>query len=126
MGDYTLVNSDKMWTSTASAAITGGQLLQVSGAGTVAPTTANTQRAIAVAGSDAPNGGRVNVWPIPGNIHESTNNNAGTITAGAAITAGGSAGVDTGALATVAAAGTLIGIALTTAATATKVRWIGT
>ena len=125
MSDYTLVNSDKPWTATTSAAVVGGQLLQVTGACTVGPTTANTQRAIGVAAHDAPSGGRVTVYPIPGAIHESTNNNAGTITAGAAITAGATAGVDTGTLATVAAAGTFIGVALTTAATGAKVRWIG-
>lgn len=126
MSDYTPVTSDQAaFTSTASAGISGGQVLQVSGNGTVAPCTANTQRAIGVAASDTPSGGRVTYYLLPGMIHEAVNNNAGTITAGAAITAGASAGVDTGTLATVAAAGTLIGIALTTATTGSKVRFLG-
>lgn len=126
MGDYTPVNVDAAaYTSTAASAITGGQLLQVIGTGTVGPCTANTQRAVGIAAHDAPTGGRVTVYVLPGMIHEAVNNNAGTITAGAAITAGATAGVDTGTLATVAAAGTLIGIALTTALTTAKVRFVG-
>ena len=110
---------------TASATITAGQLVKVSGVKTVAPTAANTDRAIGVAGNAAAANQPVTIWPLPGVVHESTNSNAGTITAGAAITAGATGGVDTGTLATVAAAGTLIGVAVTTAATAAIVRWIG-
>jgi hypothetical protein len=126
MGDYTPVNSDAAaFTSTASATVTGGQLVKVSGSGTVAPVAATTDRAIGVAAFDAANGQRLTVYVLPGMIHEVLNVNAGTITAGAAVTAGATGGADTGTLATVAAAGTLIGIALTTAATGVKVRFIG-
>lgn len=125
MADYMPVNTDNVFSSTASATISAGQLLKVSGTGTVAPVSATTDRAIGVAGKDCVSGERVTVYGMPGYVHESVNNNAGTITAGAAIVPGASGGVDTGTLATVAAAGTLIGIALTTATTTNKVRWIG-
>jgi len=127
MPDYTPVNSSDSLpkTRTAGAAITGGQLLVPTGDGVLSPCTANTQRATAVAAHDAPNGGRVTVWPLPTIIHESVNNNAGTVAAGAPITAGAAAGVDTGALGATAAAGTLIGICTRGAATGAKLQWIG-
>lgn len=126
MSDYTPVNSDMASiTLTTGAAVTGGHVVKVSGVNTVIEVAANTDRAIGVAAHDAPSGGRLTVYLLPGMVHEATNVNAGTITAGAAITAGATGGVDTGTLATVAAAGTLIGIALTTAVTTAKVRFLG-
>lgn len=47
----------------ASAAITGGQLVYVSGSGTVAPTTAATPSWLGVAAFDAISGGLVTVFP---------------------------------------------------------------
>jgi len=113
MADYTPVNQDKPFTQTASATITGGQLLDSTGNGTVGP-SAGTLRPIGVAEHDAVSGGRVTVWPMPGNVHELVIKNTVVIAAGnPIIAASGSAGnVDTGTLATVAAAGTLIGICI--------------
>lgn len=134
MADYEPVNSAKNtpFTMTAGAAITGGQLLQVTADKTVSPTTANTQRAIGVAAFDAPSGGRVSVWPLTGIIHESINNNAATIVAPQAVIAGASAGIDFPAgadeptkRAAAAAAGTLIGVCTKGAATGAKAQWIG-
>jgi len=127
MPDYTPVQRAKArpFTMTAGAAISGGQLLQATGDKAVSPCTANTQRAVAVAAHDAPSGGRVTCWELCNIIHESVNNNAGTVAAGAAITAGASAGVDTNTLAVAAAAGTFIGICTKGALTGAKLQWIG-
>jgi hypothetical protein len=127
MADYEPVNPSNTFpfTMTAGATVIGGQLLQVTADKTLSPCTSAAQRAVGVAVHDAPSGGRVSVWPLTGIVHESVNNNAGTVAAGAPITAGATAGVDTGLLATVAAAGTLIGIATKGALTGAKLQWIG-
>lgn len=127
MADYTPVYRSGVdpVTLTASAAITSGQVLESTGSGTVGPAGALSVKFIGVAAHDAANGARVTVWPLPGVIHETTNGNAGTISAGASIVPGASGNVDTAATGTAAAAGYLMGTAITTAATATKVRWIG-
>jgi hypothetical protein len=103
-------------TATASATITGGQTLIVSGNGTVGPATAGSPACIGVAAFDAANGDRVTYFPR-GTVHVSTA--SGSITAAARV--------DTGAAGTVAS-GTAgvnnIGIALTTAADAALVEWM--
>lgn len=130
MGDYTPVNSDMAaYTATAGAGITGGQLVtQTSTALQVTPSVAG-DRSIGVAAHDAPSGGRVTVYILPGMIHEVLIKNTVVIAAGAPIIASSVAGlVDTGTLATVAAAGTLLGIALkggTGDGTTVKARFIG-
>jgi hypothetical protein len=103
-------------TGTASATITGGQSLIVSGNGTLGPATAGSPACVGVAAQDAVNGDRFAFFPR-GKIHVST--------ASGAITA--AARVDTGAAGTVAsgAAGVNnIGIALTTAADTALVEWM--
>lgn len=52
----------KAFTRQASAAITGGQLVRVSGSGTVAPTSAASADWLGVAGFDAGNGDDVTVY----------------------------------------------------------------
>ncbi len=125
MPDYTPVYSGgaKPFTMTASATITGGQVVVASGVGTVAPAAGANGAYVGVAAFDAANGARVTVWPIPGVIHE-TVTPAG-VTAGNALASSTAGGVDSGTLATLAAAGTLIGTALTTATATNKCRWIG-
>ena len=125
MSDYNPVYTGgaKPFTLTASAAITGGQVVYASGVGTVAPTAGANGAYVGVAAMDAANGARVTVWPVPGCIHE-TVTPAG-VTAGAAVASSTSGGVDSGTLATIAAAGTLMGTALTTATSGNKCRWIG-
>lgn len=126
MADYTPVydNDVKPFSTTASSAVTGGQIVAWSGVNTVAPAGAASTVVAGVAAFDAAANARVSVWPLEGLIHE--------VTSTGAITAGG--GVDTGAagvaaasatsIAASAAAGSLIGTAVTTAA-GNKVRFQG-
>ncbi|WP_101791023.1 capsid cement protein [Nonomuraea indica] len=114
-------------TFTTSAAVTGGQLLAVSGNGTVAPAAAGSASWIGVASGDATSGARVTVF-CRGTVHESTA--SGAITAGAQLATGAAGTVASLAAAAGATAGDInsargvIGVALTTAADAAKVRWM--
>lgn len=142
MPDYTPVYiPGKVYTTTASGAVTGGDLLVVSGNGTVAKQSAVGQTIVGVAASDTPASGRVSVYGR-GIIHESVA--IGTVTAGDQV--GSSA--TSGAVATVVASAvdlgasfvqgtsntalnaglnslrSICGIALTTAANPAKVRWM--
>lgn len=118
MADYTPVYDagTEPFTMTASAAITGGQVLVWTGASTVGPSGAASAVVAGVAAFDAPSGGRVTVWPLDGAIHELTS--TGAITAGGGIESGAAGVVQavTTSIAAGAAAGTLIGTAVTTAA----------
>lgn len=105
--------------STASAAIAGGQLLMVSGSGTVAPATAATPAWVGVAAFDVAIGGRIN-------IHKSGVQRmiaSGAITAGDLVVAAAAGQVSTAAAVTTPTAAdvsntrALVGVALTTAAT---------
>lgn len=127
MADYVPVYSGgaQPLTMQASATIVGGQILENTGAGTVGPAGALSLKFVGVAGHDAASGAKVTVWPTPGVVHETTNGNAGTITAGANVVPGAAGTVDTATTATAAAAGYLMGTAVSTAATAAKLRWIG-
>lgn len=87
MADYLpKFDSGKPFTATASAAVTGGRVLIVSGAGTVAHAGADAVAAtlVGVAGFDAATGERVTVYPLKGAVHK--------LTAGAAIAAGAAIG----------------------------------
>lgn len=93
----------------ASATITAGQLLHITGSGTVGPATAASTKCVGVAAFDAVSGDKVTIHA--GGVQK--------IVASGAITAGDV--VAAGAAGTVAAIGagafaTKIGIALTTAA----------
>jgi hypothetical protein len=125
MADYTPVYSGGAvpFTLTTSAAVTGGQVLVASAAGTVGPSAGASAVAIGVAAHDAASGGKVTVWPLANVVHELTT--TGTVTALDGVTSSTAGTVATGVVATVAAAGTLIGIALTTATTGNKVRFVG-
>ncbi|WP_369070025.1 capsid cement protein [Kineococcus terrestris] len=95
---------------TTSAAVTGGQLLVVSGAGTVAPSTAASGAWIGVAAFDAGTGQRVTVHS--GGVQLLTA--SGAITAGARVAAAANGQVaDFGAGTD---ASQIVGVALTTAA----------
>jgi hypothetical protein len=104
------------FTSTASAAITGGQLVAVSGSDTVAPAAAGSNAFVGVAAFDAALNGLVTVFGR-GPIHISTA--SGAITAGDRVNSGAAGTVATG-----AAALTNIGVALTTAADGAQVTWM--
>lgn len=96
--------------STASAAVTGGQLLVVSGSGTVAPSSVATHAFVGVAAFDAASGAAVGVHK--GGVHRLTA--TGAITAGDRVIPAANGTVAT------LGAGTdysqVVGIALTTAA----------
>lgn len=121
MADYVPIhNPGHEITLTASAAVTAGNTLAVSGVKTVAPAiSASAKKYVGVAGHDAANGARVTVLSGVGQVHESIA--AGAVTAGDLVIVGAVAGT----VATIGA-GTfdqVIGIALTTAADTALVQW---
>lgn len=99
----------------ASADVTGGQLVAVSGSGTVAPAGAASAAWVGVAAFDAKSGAKVTVHC--GGEQELVA--SGAITAGALVVSAAGGKV---ASSTTPAAGTLVGVALTTAADGAKVR----
>jgi len=112
MADYTPVfNPGTSYTSTASVAITGGQLLMVTGVDTVGPAAAASVAYVGVAAHDAAVGARVTVHSGVGQIHRTTS--TGAITAGQQVQCG-AAGV-VAVLGGTPAAGQDIGVALDTA-----------
>ena len=139
MGDYTPVFlPGEIVPLTASTAITGGDLVVVSGSGTVARlgtfAAAPATAWVGVAAQDAPVNGRVAIY-ARGVVHESVA--LGTVTAGDQVTTpitGDTAGsqVKTAAAVTTPTAGdvtttrAILGVALTTASNPNKVRWMVT
>ncbi|WP_446218290.1 capsid cement protein [Micromonospora sp. IBHARD004] len=119
MADHTPVYVGENFTMTASAAITGGQVLKVSGVSTVEPSTAITDELAGVAAHDAASGTRVTVWHLQGNVHE--------LVASAAVTAGQVVEPSTTAgQVKLRTTGTRVGVALTTAAAGgAKLRVLG-
>ena len=107
---------------TASATITGGQLLVVSGVGTCAPAGANAVNVIGIAAADAAIGARVTYHTT--GIHEVTT--TGTVTAGDVVVAAAAGTCSTLAVVTtptpadVTNTRAIVGIALTTATTGLK------
>lgn len=125
MSDYTPVSSDQAaYTATAGAAITGGQLVTASADLAVSPSTTN-DRSIGVAAHDAPSGGRVTVYVLPGMIHEVVVQGVLVLAAGNDVIAGTTGTIKAGTLATDAAAGTLLGICVKGATGPAKARFIG-
>lgn len=106
-------------TRTTSAAVTGGQLLAVSGSGTVAPTAGATAAWVGVAGFDAASGALVTVYK--GGVQRLIA--SGAVTAGDLVVPAANGAVSTLPAATVAdvasinASRQVVGVALTTAAT---------
>lgn len=125
MADYTPVYTGgvKPITLTTSGAVTGGQVLVASATGTVAAAGGVSAVAVGVAAHDAASGAKVTVWPLANVVHELVA--TGTITALDGVSSAASGGIQTVVVATGAAAGTLIGIALTTATNPNKIRFIG-
>lgn len=99
----------------ASATITGGQLVEVTGAGTVGPAGLNSTKVVGVAGFDAATNDNVVIYS--GGVQHCTA--SGTVTAGDMVTAAASGAVVTNAT---PGAGTQVGIALSTATTGNDVR----
>jgi hypothetical protein len=114
-------------TATASATITGGQVLVVSGNGTVGPAGATAANVVGVASMDAINGARLSFFPR-GKVHVTTA--TGPITAGDQVVSAAAGTVATLAVASTAVAGDInaaravLGVALTTAAGAALVEWM--
>jgi hypothetical protein len=105
----------------ASAAVTGGRLVEVTGNSTVGPAGAASTKVVGVAAFDqAVVTGVVDVWPLPGVVHEATA--SGAISAGDGLVAGAAGVVST------IGAGTfqqLVGVALAAAADTAICRFIG-
>jgi len=100
-------------TSQASAAITGGRLVAVSGSGTVATAAADSASVVGVAAFDvAASGDKVTIFT--GGVQKLVA--SGAITAGAGVVSDTGGKVKSATTATAAAAGTLLGRALTTVA----------
>jgi hypothetical protein len=78
-----------------------------------------------VAAHDAAIGARVSLWPIDGLIHEVTTPAGVTAGQGVQSAAAGTVDTVTTSIAAASAAGTMLGIAITTATATNKVRWIG-
>jgi hypothetical protein len=122
MADYTPVfaNGTAPITLQASATVTGGRLVEATGNGTVGPAGAASTKVQGVAAFDAASGAKVDVWPLPGLIHEITA--SGAITAGDGLAAGAA-----GVVSTIGAGlfQTLIGNATAGAADTALCRFIG-
>jgi hypothetical protein len=127
MADYSpgYASGVRPFTKTASAAITGGQLVIVTGVNTVGPSTTGSTTVVGVAAHDVASGARVTVWPLANVEHEIVVVAAGTVTAGDGVISGALGTVNTSAIGAAAAAGTLLGIATTTATAPNKVRFVG-
>lgn len=116
MADYSpLFAPGEAFTKQASATITGGQLVNVSGSGTVAPTGAATSPAVGVAARDAASGDKVLIRT--GGVQRIVA--AGAVTAGDFLVPASAGRVATQAAGT--ADNRVVGIALTTAADAALV-----
>lgn len=102
--------------ATFSAAVTGGQVLAVSGNGTVGPAGADSNAVVGVAAHDVAINGRGTYFPR-GKIHVSTA--SGGITAAARVNSGAA-----GTVASAAAGVGNVGIALTTALDTAAVEWM--
>lgn len=115
-------------TATFSATTTGGQVLAVTGNGTVGPAgTATAAKVVGVAADDVVANARGLYFPR-GKVHISTA--SGAITAGDQVVAGASGTVAAEAVAAGATAGDInnareiLGVALTTAADTADVEWM--
>lgn len=115
-------------TATFSATTTGGQVLAVTGNGTVGPAGTGTQaKVVGVAANDVAANARASFFPR-GKVHVSTA--SGAITAGDQVVAGAAGTVATEAAASGATtadvnnAREIIGVALTTAADTASVEWM--
>lgn len=116
MADYLpIFKPGQAVTLKASATITGGQVVEVTGNGTVGPAGANSTKVVGVAGFDAATNDYVTVYS--GGVQHCTA--SGTVTAGDLVAAAASGQVATNAA---PAAGVQIGIALSTATTGNDVR----
>ena len=116
MAEYLPITSPgQAETSKASASITGGQVVAVSGSGTIAPATAASTAVVGVASNDASTND--NVTFFSGGTQNCLA--SGSITAGSPVIAGAAGTVVASAT---PPAGQQVGVALTTAADGARVR----
>src|ERR1044071_1430576 len=79
-------NGTAPWTLQASATVTGGRLVEVTGNGTVGPAGAASVKVLGVAAFAAASGAKVDVWPRAGLPHRVPG--PGAISAGDNLAAG--------------------------------------
>jgi hypothetical protein len=127
MADYVpvLTNNLAPQSHTTSAAVVGGTFAVVSGTGTVATAGAASAVIVGVFAHDAASGARVSVWPIDGVVHEMVTTTSVTQGGGIQSSATGLVDPATTSIAAASAAGTLVGVATTTATAPAKVRFMG-
>lgn len=119
MADYTPVFiPGSMISATASVAVTGGQVVEVTGSGTVGPAAAGSTRAIGVAAFDAGAGVRVTVH-VGKVVHEVVA--ASAVAAGDMLVTAANGQVASSAT---PAAGTLLGVAFTSGAAGARVQYV--
>lgn len=121
MADYTIVMPQGPFSSTTSAAVTGGQVLEVTGDNTVGPAGAGSIKTVGQAGHDAASGAAVTVHGR-GPIREATA--SGAINAGERLKAAAAGAVAKYVDGTDAVT-QVIGVALAGAADAGTVRYMG-
>jgi Uncharacterized conserved protein (DUF2190) len=113
MGNYNpIFNGLPPYTAVPSTAVVGGNVLEVSGSGTVGPAAAGSVKVVGVAAFDAAT--NVEVTVFRGGVQELVA--SGTVTQGEQVEAGAAGTVRT------LASGRAIGVALTTATTGNKVQ----
>lgn len=117
MADYTIVHPAGPFSSTASAALTGGQLVEVTGDNTVGPAGAASLKVVGQACHDAATGAAVTVY-FEGPIREAVA--AGAVAAGDLLVAGAAGTVAAG-----TTANAVRGVALAAAADGATVRYMG-
>lgn len=122
MGDYTPVFPDGPFSSTTSAIVTGGQLLEVSGDNTVGPAGAGSLKVVGQAAHDAASGAAVTVHGT-GPIREAVVAGAGVV-AGVRLKAAAAGKVALYVDGTDAAT-LVVGVALAAAADTATVRYQG-
>lgn len=127
MADYTPIYSGGVvpFTSTTSAAVTAGRLAAVSGAGTVAMAAADSLAVVGVFASDAGSGAKVGIWPMNNCVHELLSTTTITASATAGVVADANGQVKAATIATAAAAGSLVGVGVTSVTTSGLVRVMG-
>lgn len=89
MSDYVPVDGCGPYSFTTAAAVTGGQLLELTGDNTVQPAGATSQKVVGVAAFDAASGAKVTVFSID-SLHETTVTSGQSLTAGNPVKCGGS------------------------------------
>jgi hypothetical protein len=120
MGDYTpVIEAGDQFTQTASATITGGQILENTGDGTVGPAGAASVKVVGVAAHDAASGTPVSVYGLF-TVHETVAGTGG-LTAGQNVQAGAAGTIVTTAAAVLAS----FGVCIKGATATNKARWIG-